>query len=175
MRGRGAAEGARQAGAIYFAYGSNLDVEQMARRCPGHRVLGRALLADYRLCFPRRSLVRGCGTAGIEPCPGGQVWGALYVLTSEDVRALHAHEGFDPHGPAHANRHVPTHVEVATGEGRLRAYTYLAVPDGSGALPSPDYLGHLLRGAVHHGLPQDYVAWLRALATAPGSVLVAVL
>ncbi len=46
----------------YFAFGSNMDVAQMARRCPGAQAMGRATLTDHRLVFrgrwtpsPRRS------------------------------------------------------------------------------------------------------------------------
>ena len=31
---------------LYFAYGSNMDVEGMTRRCPRAKPLGRARLAD---------------------------------------------------------------------------------------------------------------------------------
>ena len=36
---------------LYFAYGSNLDVQQMALRCPRARKLGRARLDGYELKF----------------------------------------------------------------------------------------------------------------------------
>ena len=36
---------------LYLAYGSNLNVEQMKRRCPGAKILGTAILPDYELLF----------------------------------------------------------------------------------------------------------------------------
>lgn len=154
--------------AVYFAYGSNLDPEQMRARCPRHRILGRAWLPGYRLCFPRRSPKRGCATAGLELCMGAGVWGALYELTRGDRAALHAFEGYRPDGPPEHNRHMVKQIEAALGGpggDAVIAYTYLAVADDSGALPSPDYLGHLIRGGRHHGLPEDYIATLHAIAT----------
>jgi hypothetical protein len=154
---------------IYFAYGSNMDPVQMLRRCPGHRVLGRAFLLDYALCFPRRSPVRQCATAGITRAIGEGVWGVLYALDAGDQTRLHVAEGYVRGGPAGLNRHTIEFVDVRSGgpEGAtVTAYTYLARPDASGALPSEDYLGHLLRGAEHHRLPQDYVAKLRSIGTA---------
>ncbi|MGB2933386.1 MAG: gamma-glutamylcyclotransferase family protein [Methyloceanibacter sp.] len=74
---------------IYFAFGSNMDPEQMKVRCPSHDVLGRAYLLDFDLCFPRRSPKRGCGTAGIVPSAGKIVWGVLYALTESDLPGLH--------------------------------------------------------------------------------------
>jgi gamma-glutamylcyclotransferase len=40
---------------LYFAYGSNLDVEQMKRRCPESKVLVPGCLRGYRLDFTWRS------------------------------------------------------------------------------------------------------------------------
>ena len=35
----------------YIAYGSNLNLEQMARRCPTAKVVGSTTLKNYRLMF----------------------------------------------------------------------------------------------------------------------------
>ena len=44
---------------IYFAYGSNLNLEQMAKRCPNARQLGALYLPNWKLVFR--------GVADIEP------------------------------------------------------------------------------------------------------------
>jgi len=36
---------------MYFAYGSNLNLEQMAKRCPGAVPIGSATLKGYKLIF----------------------------------------------------------------------------------------------------------------------------
>ena len=36
---------------LYFAYGSNIDLEQMARRCPAAQVVGPGILENYELAF----------------------------------------------------------------------------------------------------------------------------
>lgn len=36
---------------IYIAYGSNLNLPQMAQRCPAAKVLGKSELKDYELLF----------------------------------------------------------------------------------------------------------------------------
>jgi hypothetical protein len=152
---------------IYFAYGSNLDPVQFAARCPGHRVLGNARLPDHRLCFPRRSPIRGCAVASIEPMPGDAVWGVLFALCAPDVTALHAAEGYACDRPAAECRYVPAAVRVLA-DGRaadaVQAFTYVAVRDGRDpGRPSRAYLDHILRGAAHHGLPRDWqdrLGWL---------------
>ena len=36
---------------IYIAYGSNMDLFQMARRCPNARLLGTGEIKDYQILF----------------------------------------------------------------------------------------------------------------------------
>ena len=36
---------------LYFAYGSNLDLEQMAQRCPDAEIVGPVRLENYELRF----------------------------------------------------------------------------------------------------------------------------
>ena len=36
---------------LYFAYGSNINLEQMAIRCPAAQVVGPAVLDGYELLF----------------------------------------------------------------------------------------------------------------------------
>jgi len=154
---------------IYFAFGSNMDPRQMAARCPSHRVLGRGFLADHRLCFPRRSPVRHCGTAGLAPAAGHGLWGVLYALAESDLVRLHAAEGYAPGRAAEENRHdfVEIEVRLDSADGTImRAFTYIARPDTSGAAPSADYLRHLIDGAEHHGLPNSYVIQLRSVVVA---------
>ena len=38
---------------IYFAYGSNLNLDQMAHRCPTAKVVGAGMLNGYKLIFNR--------------------------------------------------------------------------------------------------------------------------
>jgi hypothetical protein len=146
---------------IYFAFGSNVDPAQMRVRCPSHRVLGVAYLQDHALCFPRRSPSRGCAATGLVAAESHGVWGVLYALEETEIDALHQAEGFVPDRPHRENRHLLVEVEVRHGgsEGD-------AVADGSGALPSEDYLQHLISGAEHHGLPAAYIQTLRLIETA---------
>lgn len=71
---------------LYFAYGSNLNKEQMAWRCPNARPLGNLMLSDWRLVF--RSV------ADIEPCDGAILPIGLWSITDKCELALDAYEGF---------------------------------------------------------------------------------
>jgi gamma-glutamylcyclotransferase (GGCT)/AIG2-like uncharacterized protein YtfP len=78
-------------GTIYLAYGSNLNLKQMAYRCPTARLLGRAKLSGYRLLFRGSS---GSAVATIEKQKGGSVPVLLWRITPYDEEALDRYEGY---------------------------------------------------------------------------------
>jgi hypothetical protein len=57
-------------------------------------------------------------------------------------------------------------VRLRCGEADLEAWTYHSTHGKSGRKPSRRYLGLLLRGAHHHGLPASYVETLRLIELA---------
>ena len=78
----------------YFAYGSNLDLEQMRRRCPSARALRVAILRGYRLGFAGRSaLWSGGGVATLWPASDEWVKGVLYELAEAELARLDRFEG----------------------------------------------------------------------------------
>ena len=83
----------REKRTIYLAYGSNLNILQMSRRCPDAKILGASVLADWRLTFCGG---RGHAVATIVPQKGCFVPVGLWNITAADERALDAYEGF-PH------------------------------------------------------------------------------
>jgi hypothetical protein len=151
---------------LYFAYASNLDPEQMNERCPGHVVVGLASLHDHRIGFPRFSEERGGGTASLLPAHGKEAWGVVYDVTEAHLATLDSHEGYKGQGDQHNayDRETVTVDLVRTDDGsvprRVRAITYFARPSNPQP-PSRKYLDRILRGAVHHRLPEDYVDALR--------------
>lgn len=151
---------------IYFAYGSNLDGAQMAERCPAARFVMPARLDDHRLHFPRRSPIRQCAVASIEPAAGSVVWGALYAVTLACVESLDRREGYDPQKHPGESRYFRSTVKVAPGDGiAVEAIAYVANPSPEPGLPSVEYLAHLIAGAEAFRFPPDYVAMLRTVAT----------
>jgi len=137
----------------------------MAQRCPGARIIGVAQLANHRICFPRRSPVRGCAVASFEPHKGGVVWGVVYELEDDDLRRLDEREGYDPVNPRAINRYCRVDVTVhhTAGE-KVEAVAYVAVPEESPGRPSAEYMRHIIDGAVAHSFPDDYIKTLMAIA-----------
>ncbi len=155
---------------LYFAYGSNLDPEQMRSRCPGSRIVGLASLRNYRLIFPLPSERWGGGVSSVQPGHGQTVWGALYELTDPDLVALDGWEGFRASGDQHNiydREQVSVDLVRADDDSfprRVRAWIYIARP-WKPTPPSRRYLDAILRGARHHRLPDEYIAGLEALTT----------
>ena len=151
---------------LYFAYGSNMSGRQMAERCPGHELIGKAVLPDHALCFPRSSPVRNCGVAGIMAEPGAQVWGVVYRLNARDLAALDTREGYDPAKPFHVNRYNRMTIRILRDGAALECVTYLAREEPGRHVPNAAYMAAIIEGAVESGLPEDYVAALQAVETA---------
>lgn len=78
---------------LYIAYGSNLSLEQMARRCPTAEIVGTATLRNWRLWFRggNRSAV-----ATVEREQGYKVPVLVWRLQPTDEDALDIYEGW-PH------------------------------------------------------------------------------
>lgn len=152
----------------YFAYGSNLDPDQMLDRCPSAVFVHRAVLDGFELAFTRWSTRRRCGVTDVVPAPGEHVWGVVYELSDADGLRLDGFEGYTPGRARNWYARVQRTVAIDGDPSRPLAVATYEVVDRSPTpfAPSADYLDHLLRGAAHWGLPEAYQARLRRVATA---------
>jgi hypothetical protein len=133
---------------LYFAYGSNMNVEAMRFRCPASRPLGHARLMRHRLFIMRD------GYASVRPWPGAEVHGLLWDLAFKDIPALDRYEGVQE------GLYVKAQQRVLREHGSVRALVYVGhtVEDGA---PQPGYMEDVLASAEALGVPKTY---LRALA-----------
>lgn len=117
--------------ARYFAYGSNLNPQQMQDRCDTTiEDRGAARLDGYRLVFAGTSKNwREGGVATIVPNPGRSVAGRIYALADEALARLDDFEG---------NYHR-VEIEIA-GE---TLWTYVRRSDQPRNAPCPEYLAHM--------------------------------
>ncbi len=139
---------------LYFAYGSNLDAEQMRSRCPTARGIGRAQLRGHHLAFTHFSTRWNGGAADIVPDAAASVWGVVYAMGPGDFTRLDRFEsGYDR-----------VRLEVrAEGAGLVPVTTY-AVREKGRFAPHPEYLEKMLRWGARWRLPGDYLAELLARA-----------
>ena len=132
---------------VYFAYGSNLCVRQMALRCPDAADPRPAVLAAHDWLINQR------GVATVEPLAGNQVHGVLWQLSGDDLATLDSAEGVPV-------RYRRERLTVHTHEGPSPAWVYIDHRVTPGP-PRPGYLPRIIDGAVHHGLPQRWIDFLR--------------
>lgn len=71
---------------LYIAYGSNLNLPQMGRRCPTAKVVGTSEIKNYELLFR--------GVATVEPKEGASVPILLWKIEALDEAALDRYEGW---------------------------------------------------------------------------------
>lgn len=148
---------------LYFAYGSNMDPEQIKTRCPEAEYVGIGLLPDHALCFPRRSSKRNCGVSSVVPLAGHDTWGVIYRLSPGDLAELDANEGFRSDRATSRNSYNRVEVVVRIDNVLTRMMTYIAVDQENPPLPNAAYLKHLRDGGRHHGLPPSYLEYLERL------------
>jgi gamma-glutamylcyclotransferase (GGCT)/AIG2-like uncharacterized protein YtfP len=124
---------------LYFAYGSNLNREAMADRCPDSEPLGPATLEGWQLTFQ--------GVADIHRRHGARTQGALWRISDRDRDRLDTYEGY----PSLYGREK---VPVLSAGRELVAATYvMRDEDEYLGLPSPFYLDTIRQGYEQWKLP----------------------
>ena len=124
----------------YFAYGSNLNLKQMAERCPDSKPAFIATLPNHKLIFTGWSRAWRGGTASIKPVPGAKVAGGVYEISERDLSKLDRYEGY----PTVHNR-VNKAVFTEDGE-RIQVVTYIKVEQSEETKPSAEYLAVVRQG-----------------------------
>lgn len=92
---------------LYFAYGSNLWLRQMAKRCPDSPYAGIARLDGWKFIINER------GPATIVRAPNDHVYGLVYELAEIDEETLDINEGVPTY---YEKRYLKMTVWYASGE-----------------------------------------------------------
>ena len=145
----------------YFAYGSNLWLDQMRRRCPGHKRVGTAVLSDHRVVCNKVGDNRVDFYAGIIVSPGDEVIGVLYQLTPEDIKELDKKEGIKELIHYYRDEKDFYVKNRETGE-LVNAFTYFVVSPVTPKKPTFEYAEKIFQGCRDHNFPEEYVKKLRS-------------
>ncbi len=133
----------------YFAYGSNMDVRQMAFRCPDAVIIGSASLAAHAFLINTR------GVATAIPATNQVVHGVLWEISPTDESSLDRYEGVVS---GFYNKDI---ARVRVKEGSEKdALIYLA-SDVRPGQPRHGYMERILEAAEYCRLPKTYIAALR--------------
>jgi len=131
----------------YIAYGSNLNLEQMAERCPTAKVVGKGELQDYELLFRGR---RYGAFATVEPKKGASVPVLIWEIGPEDERRLDMYEGY----PSHYGK---SELVVETSNGKESIMVYVMRGGRNIGEPSSYYLETIKTGYLEAGFDVEYL------------------
>lgn len=121
---------------IYIAYGSNLNLPQMAYRCPTAKVLGVSEIKDYELLF------RGSKTgsyATVEPCEGKNVPVLLWSVKPQDEKALDRYEGYPMF-------YEKENMTLSLNGKEVNAFVYVMTEGHQLGMPSQNYVDVIAEG-----------------------------
>ena len=124
---------------LYIAYGSNMNVAQMARRCPGAEIVTTATLESWRLTFqgsPHNA------HANIMRADGTTTPVVIWAISEGNEINLDRYEGVA--GGYYRKEYLP----VAINDETHNALVYIMTPQPYNT-PSPSYL---------HGIAEAYKA-----------------
>ena len=137
----------------YLAYGSNLNVPQMRRRCPNATIVGTATIPDYQLLF------KGSKTGAyltIEPKPGSSVPVGVWSVTAHDEMELDVYEGF-PNFYYKAEMTVEV-KGIKSGKKRSRkAFVYIMREERELGTPSQFYVDVCKAGYETFGFDPEFL------------------
>lgn len=154
----------------YFAYGSNMDLGQMKRRCSKPKVLGVARLPGYRVEFYGYSSLWDGAQETVIPDLQSEVWGVLYELQAYDCESLDVAQDARMNGTG-AYFHYPVGV-IDMQQGTINALIYKKDVLQEAKFPSTEYLEFIFQGAKEQGLPVEYIKLLSNMKTKPASYVV---
>lgn len=137
----------------YIAYGSNLNINQMKRRCPTARAIGTGFIENYELLF------KGSKTGGyltIEKAEGKSLPVAIWKVTELDEQALDRYEGYPTF---YYKADVEIDIKgIKTGkEYRKKAFVYIMHEDRDVGMPSKYYVMTCLEGYKTFGFSPKYL------------------
>ncbi len=135
----------------YFAYGSNMDKNQMASRCPQTTLIAPGMLPGYRF------MINSQGYATVIPEPGATVYGILWALNHPGEKVLDRYEGVQIGAYRKETINV---VDLSSGQPRA-ALIYIA-QDSHPGKPRKAYIDLILASAQRHKLPEHYIQELQS-------------
>lgn len=145
---------------LYFAYGSLLDPDRIAKAAPGSKFLFTAHFPETKLDFVTTAQDGAVPTLTKES--GHTVWGGVFEIPGEAVDSLTTAERAEGREPGFD-------VKAVDREGnKYDCLTFVSPAEPNGELkPTPEYLKSMINGARHWSLPAGWVMGLEDLAEDP--------
>lgn len=130
----------------YFAYGSNMDEQQMTYRCPGAVLIGKAKLENYRFMINSR------GVATVVYDSEHSVYGLVWQINREHEASLDGYEGVRT--GTYTKQCMPVMCNDST---HVHTLVYVASNSEAGELARHGYLEKILHALNTHLMPDKYI------------------
>lgn len=132
----------------YIAYGSNLNIEQMAQRCNTAKLLCTGFIEDWTLRF---RLLNGPAYATILPETGAKVPVAIWEIDNLCEQALDIYEDFP-------QMYDKKEIEAISSDGNLfTGMVYIMNETCIPGIPSEQYVQSISQGYADNNLDLDYL------------------
>ena len=130
---------------LYIAYGSNMNIEQMAYRCPNSKVVCNGELVGYNLVFNIHADV-------IKGKKNDKVPVVVWDIANEDWARLDVYEGYP-------NYYVKEIVNVILDNGKtVNAIVYVMSNNRKGISPPyQNYFDCIKNGYIDNGIDLEYL------------------
>lgn len=152
---------------LYFAYGSNMNHDQITSRCYKPEVVAIARLSDHVISFFGYSKRWDGGEATLISKPGEDLWGVVYKLSFFDSERLDSWQDVRLDGTG-SYFLFPTEVVDKDGN-NYPVLLYKKFFSGEPLFPSTEYLDTIVSGALSRGIPAGYIERLKGIETKPAS------
>jgi len=129
----------------YIAYGSNMNVDQMADRCPDATVYAVGELEGWQLTFMGRTAYGGFATIVHTGDKRDKVPVLIWDISPMDERNLDFYEGY----PRHYRKE---NVLAKTHRGEVEAMVYIMAIDRVPSVPTGYYVESIKAGYLDAGL-----------------------
>lgn len=155
----------------YFAYGSNMQRDTFC----GRRgvVCQRAVpvrVPGWRVVFDKPPLLPiGESFANLVPDPDAEALGVAYAIGPDDLAHVELTEGVAIGN--YRRVRVPVEPLAAVADPPGEATSLSSDRRDPSLRPSERYMGLVIAGALEHGLPDAWLAFLRAVPAGPESLL----
>lgn len=135
---------------LYFAYGSNMDLEQMKARCQrNYKLLGVGALGGWEFFINSR------GTTNIIMDEGSKLYGLLFEITERCLNCLDMHENY----PELYNR---SELSIKFKDEEIDAWVYIDNNFIKVGKPRTNYLEKIVETAQKFEFPPDYIKHLKS-------------
>lgn len=130
---------------LYCAYGSNMNLFQMAYRCPNSNIVGTGKLHGWELVFNLHADIIETEHDNVTPV-------VVWDIADEDWDALDVYEGYPTY-------YIRRNVEVEFDNGQKNIATVYVMADNQKGVcpPTKRYFDGIIEGCIANGIDVKYL------------------